>query len=87
MLSVGLKRSNIFRLIQLNLRSRKASILLDDQFGFNGVQSHPDQQSVLVAQSMLSRIMRFYFVGPKKGKLEVFSDRLPGLPDNIRPSR
>uniref|UniRef100_A0A915M991 Strictosidine synthase conserved region domain-containing protein n=1 Tax=Meloidogyne javanica TaxID=6303 RepID=A0A915M991_MELJA len=26
----------------------------------------------------------FYFAGPKKGRLEIFLDNLPGFPDNIR---
>lgn len=60
---------------------------MDDEFGLNGVQMHTDRQSVLVAQSMLSRILRYYIDGPKRGQVEVFIDALPGLPDNIRPSR
>lgn len=28
----------------------------------------------------------FYFAGPKKGRLELFVDNLPGFPDNIRAS-
>jgi sugar lactone lactonase YvrE len=76
-----------YRLIQFNLRTQAAKALLEDQFGLNGVQLHSDKQSVLVAQSLLSRILRYYFAGPKRGKVEVFADGLPGLPDNIRPSR
>lgn len=29
-------------------------------------------------------IYRYYLKGEKKGKMEVFMDNLPGLPDNIR---
>ncbi|KAI6174919.1 Adipocyte plasma membrane-associated protein [Aphelenchoides bicaudatus] len=74
------------RLIQFNLRTREAKVLLDDQLGLNGVQSHTDKQSVLVAQSITSQIFRYYFAGPKQGKVEVFIDKMLGYPDNIRPS-
>jgi len=75
------------RLIQLNLKTREAKVLLDDQLGLNGIQTHADKQSVLIAQSLLSKIIRYYFAGPKAGKVEVFADGLPGLPDNIRASK
>jgi hypothetical protein len=47
---------------------------------------HPDKDSVLVAQCILSKIIRVYYKGPKKGKIEVFADGLPGIVDNIRES-
>jgi hypothetical protein len=47
---------------------------------------HPDKDSVLVAQCILSKIIRVYYKGPKKGKYEVFADGLPGIVDNLRES-
>jgi hypothetical protein len=47
---------------------------------------HPDKDSVLVAQCTLSRIIRVYYKGPKKGKYEIFADGLPGIVDNLRES-
>jgi len=50
----------------------------------NGLQIHPDRQSMLVADCSMARIWRLYFDGPKKGKREIFVENLPGFPDNIR---
>lgn len=49
----------------------------------NGVCSCHDGQSLLIAQTWLCRILRYWHSGPKKGKIEVFVDNLPGYLDNI----
>jgi sugar lactone lactonase YvrE len=43
----------------------------------------PDGSFVLVAESWTYRIRRLWLAGPKAGTDEVFSDNLPGFPDNI----
>lgn len=78
--------SNIFRLIKYNLVTGETEVLLEGTLGLNGVQKHSDGESVLVNESMGSRIYRYYFTGTKKGTTEIFVDKLPGLPDNIRAS-
>lgn len=52
----------------------------------NGVCLTYDQQSFLVAETWAGRISRYWFDGPKKGRLEPFIDNLPGYPDNINRS-
>ncbi|XP_031572251.1 adipocyte plasma membrane-associated protein-like [Actinia tenebrosa] len=52
----------------------------------NGVQITTEGDAVLVAETALSRILKYYIKGPDEGKTEVFMDNLPGLPDNIRQS-
>lgn len=49
----------------------------------NGVCIASDGQSLLFAESWACRISRYWFDGPKKGKLEVVIADLPGYPDNI----
>lgn len=49
----------------------------------NGVCTSFDGQSVLFAESWACRINRYYFAGPKAGKLERVIEGLPGYPDNI----
>ncbi|WP_349962631.1 SMP-30/gluconolactonase/LRE family protein [Rhizobium sp. ZPR3] len=49
----------------------------------NGVCTSFDGQSVLFAESWACRINRYYFTGPKAGKLERVIEGLPGYPDNI----
>jgi ribose transport system permease protein len=43
-----------------------------------------DDESLLFAESWLCRVNRYWFAGPKKGKVEILIDTLPGYPDNIR---
>ncbi|MFV0514707.1 MAG: ABC transporter permease [Jhaorihella sp.] len=49
----------------------------------NGVCTAHDGKSILFAESWGCRINRYWLEGPKKGKLEVLADKLPGYPDNI----
>lgn len=49
----------------------------------NGICMVPDGQSLLFAETWGCRISRFYFDGPRKGKVEPVIPDLPGYPDNI----
>lgn len=49
----------------------------------NGVCMANDRQSIFVAETWASRIIRYWIDGPKKGKVESFIPNLPGYPDNI----
>ncbi|KAI6238069.1 Adipocyte plasma membrane-associated protein [Aphelenchoides fujianensis] len=72
------------RLIKVNLNTGAFEVVADKIVSPNGVMLHPDKDSVLVTQCILSRLIRVYFKGPKKGKVEVIADGLPGIVDNIR---
>lgn len=49
----------------------------------NGICTAHDNVSILFAESWACRISRYYFAGPKTGRVEVVIDDLPGYPDNI----
>jgi ribose transport system permease protein len=49
----------------------------------NGVCSCHDGESILIGQTWLCRILRYWHSGAKRGALEVFADDLPGYVDNI----
>jgi ribose transport system permease protein len=49
----------------------------------NGVCSAHDGESLLIAQTWLCRVLRYWHSGPKRGTVEVFVDNLPGYLDNI----
>lgn len=49
----------------------------------NGICLSYDKQSILFAESWACRISRYYFDGPKAGKVERVLENLPGYPDNI----
>ncbi|WP_378941669.1 ABC transporter permease [Mesorhizobium sp. ANAO-SY3R2] len=52
----------------------------------NGICMTGDGVSLLFAETWAGRISRFWFDGPKKGKVVTIIDDLPGYPDNIRRS-
>lgn len=58
--------------------------LLADGLAFaNGVALSQDEDFVLVAETGRYRIQRVWLTGEKAGRVEIFVDNLPGLPDNL----
>jgi ribose transport system permease protein len=49
----------------------------------NGIAIASDGQSILFAETFGCSIKRYWFDGPKTGKVETVLDNLPGYPDNI----
>jgi sugar lactone lactonase YvrE len=71
------------RLLAWDPKTQKARTLLRDIYFANGVAVSPDQTFVLVAETGMYRVQRFWLVGPKQGQADVFIDNLPGFPDGI----
>ncbi len=70
------------RLIRLDANGA-AEVLLDGLRFANGVALVPDESCVLVAETGACRIQRVWLAGPERGRIDVFRDRLPGMPDNL----
>jgi ribose transport system permease protein len=49
----------------------------------NGICVSHDGRSVLVASTAMCQVFRYWVEGPRKGKLELLIEHLPGFPDNI----
>jgi len=49
----------------------------------NGVALSRDEDFVLVNETYTYSIHRYWLVGPKAGKSDIFIENLPGFPDNI----
>ncbi|XP_071832561.1 adipocyte plasma membrane-associated protein-like isoform X2 [Apostichopus japonicus] len=75
------------RLMWFNPKTRFSNVALFDLYFPNGIQISPDQQFMLICESSAYRILKYYIQGDKAGNKEIFVDNLPGLPDNIRPSK
>ncbi|RUU52804.1 SMP-30/gluconolactonase/LRE family protein, partial [Mesorhizobium sp. M2C.T.Ca.TU.002.02.1.1] len=71
------------RIIVHDPKSGSTRTLLSNLVFPNGICTAFDGQSVLFAESWACRISRYYFDGPKKGKIERVIEGLPGYPDNI----
>jgi len=75
------------RLIQTDSKTGKSKVLLSNLHFSNGVQLSKDEDFVLVTETVRARVVRYYLKGDKKGQSDIFVDRLPGLPDNVRPNQ
>jgi sugar lactone lactonase YvrE len=71
------------RLLAWDSKTQKARTLLREIYFANGVAVSPDQSFVLVSETGMYRVRRFWLTGPKAGQADIFVDNLPGFPDGI----
>ncbi len=71
------------RLICYDPRDKSTRTVLRKRVFPNGIVCLPDGQSLLFAETWACKISRYWFDGPKKGRVEVVVSDLPGYPDNI----
>ncbi|XP_070494541.1 adipocyte plasma membrane-associated protein Hemomucin-like isoform X2 [Chironomus tepperi] len=73
------------RLLHINRKTMEINVILDNLWFPNGIALSPNEDFIVFAETMGSRIQRYWLSGEKKGQLEAFNEGLPGLPDNITP--
>ena len=71
------------RIICYDPRNGKTTTMLRNLVFPNGIVIASDKQSILFAESWNCSIKRFWFDGPRAGKVEYVIRDLPGYPDNI----
>ena len=71
------------RLLAFDPNTHQTRTLLPGIHFANGVAVSPDQNSVLVNETGMYRVLRYWLRGENAGKSEVFIDNLPGFPDGI----
>ena len=71
------------RLLVYDPATETATTLLAGISFANGVAVSPDQSFVLVNETGMYRVLKYWLTGPKAGQAEVVIDELPGFPDNI----
>ena len=73
------------RLLSYNPDTDVTNLLLDNLYFANGVALSPDESYLLVNESAVNHIRRYWLTGPNAGQTEVFSNvsQFQGLPDNI----
>lgn len=82
----GMEARTNGRVIRFDPKSGKTKTVLRGLIFSNGISSSHDKQSILIAETWPSRVWRYWVAGPKKGKLGLFMDNLPGYTDNINRS-
>uniref|UniRef100_A0A0P4WRE4 Strictosidine synthase conserved region domain-containing protein n=1 Tax=Scylla olivacea TaxID=85551 RepID=A0A0P4WRE4_SCYOL len=73
------------RIIRFDPKTGTNTVLVRNVHFANGVQLSPDQDFLIFSETFKFRVLRYWLKGPKAGQSEIFVDRLPGFPDNIRP--
>lgn len=71
------------RLLRYDPSAKKTSTAVDNLYFANGVALGPDDQFVLVNETMMARIVRHWLKGPRAGTTDYFIQGLPGYPDNL----
>ena len=74
------------RIICYDPRTKTTRTVLRNLVFPNGVCLSTEGQSILFAESWACRISRFWFDGPRAGRVERLVEDLPGYPDNINRS-
>tara|TARA_Y100000996_G_scaffold167593_1_gene130238 strand:+ start:1488 stop:2552 length:1065 start_codon:yes stop_codon:yes gene_type:complete len=71
------------RLLVYDPASQKTTTLLKDLYFANGVALSSDESFVLVNETYMYRIQKYWLKGDKAGTAEIFIENLPGFPDNV----
>ncbi|KAI3808362.1 hypothetical protein L1987_24311 [Smallanthus sonchifolius] len=72
------------RFMSYDPSTKETKVIARDLYFANGVEMSPDQDFVIFCETVMLRCKRYYIQGEKAGSIDVFIDRLPGMPDNIR---
>uniref|UniRef100_A0A8D0H8C3 Adipocyte plasma membrane-associated protein n=1 Tax=Sphenodon punctatus TaxID=8508 RepID=A0A8D0H8C3_SPHPU len=72
------------RLLEYDTVTKEVKVLMVGLRFPNGVQLSPAEDFLLVAETTLARIRRYYVSGLMKGGADMFVENMPGFPDNIR---
>ena len=71
------------RLLAYDPQTNETSLLLDGLYFANGVALSSDESFVLVNETLMYRIQKYWLKGDKAGTSEIFIENLPGFPDNV----
>ncbi|NP_001124264.1 uncharacterized protein LOC570908 [Danio rerio] len=79
-----LETNRLGRLLTFDPTSGRVRTLLDSLYMPNGFAFSPDEDFLLLAETSIGRIIKFWLKGPKAGMKEVVLNNMIGYPDNIR---
>ena len=71
------------RLLVYDPATKETTTLLNGLYFANGVALSTDESFVLVNETLMYRIQKYWLKGEKAGTSEVFIENLPGFPDNV----
>ena len=71
------------RLLVYDPATKETTTLLNGLYFANGVALSTDESFVLVNETCMYRIQKYWLKGEKAGTSEIFIENLPGFPDNV----
>ena len=71
------------RLLVYDPKTQKTTTLLKDLYFANGIALSSDESFVLINETFMYRIQKYWLKGDKAGTSEIFIENLPGFPDNV----
>lgn len=72
------------RLLSYDPKEKSTHIHLSGLAFANGLTLGPGHDYLIISEMNAFRLLKFWISGPKPGSSEVFVDRLPGFPDDVR---
>ncbi|XP_051974594.1 adipocyte plasma membrane-associated protein [Xyrauchen texanus] len=81
-----LETNHLGRLLSYDPETGRIRTLLDSLYMPNGIAFSPDEDFLLLAETSIGRIIKFWLKGPKAGTKEIVLSNMIGYPDNIRVS-
>ncbi|KAI1888464.1 hypothetical protein AGOR_G00185420 [Albula goreensis] len=81
-----IETNHLGRLLSFDPETGHVRTLLDSLYMPNGIALSPDEDFLMMAETSIGRILRYWLKGPKAGTKEVLMSNMPGYPDNIRVS-
>ncbi|KAF4114881.1 hypothetical protein G5714_005104 [Onychostoma macrolepis] len=79
-----LETNRLGRLLSFDPVTGRVRTLLDSLYMPNGFAFSPDEDFLLLAETSIAHIIKFWLKGPKAGTKEVVLNNMIGYPDNIR---
>jgi sugar lactone lactonase YvrE len=71
------------RLLRLAPGAAEPEVLLEGLQFANGLAPSGDESFLVVAETGVCRLIRYWLTGPRAGRAEPFAAPLPGMPDNL----
>lgn len=79
----GVEGRGTGRMVCYDPATHRTRTLIRNLLFCNGICLTHDNSAVLFAETFANRLSKYWLTGPKKGKVEVLINNLPGAPDNI----
>ncbi|XP_031438959.1 adipocyte plasma membrane-associated protein-like [Clupea harengus] len=79
-----IETNHLGRLLAYEPQTGQVRTLLDSLYMPNGIALSPEEDFIMMSETSIGRIVRYWLKGPQAGTKEILMNNMPGYPDNIR---